>query len=189
MVQSRCAWVTEDPLSIQYHDNEWGRLEQFENDHYLFEMLVLEGAQAGLSWMTILKRREAYRAAFEQFDPQKVAAFDEANVENLLQNEGIIRNKQKIRSTVNNARAFLNVQDDFGSFHAFLWQFAGEKQIINEWKTHAEIPTSNSLSTALAKDLKRRGFSFVGPVICYAYLQAIGIIQDHTAECFLYKQK
>src|SRR5699024_5631782 len=160
MVQSRCAWVTEDPLSIQYHDNEWGRLEQFENDHYLFEMLVLEGAQSGLSWMTILKRREAYRAAYEQFDTQKVTAFDDANV-----------------------------QDDFGSFHAFLWQFAGEKQIINEWKTHAEIPTSNSLSTALAKDLKRRGFSFVGPVICYAYLQAIGIIQDHTAECFLYKQK
>lgn len=189
MVQSRCAWVTEDPLSIQYHDNEWGRLEKFENDDYLFEMLVLEGAQAGLSWMTILKRREAYRAAFEQFDPQKVAAFDETKVENLLQNEGIIRNKQKIRSAVNNARAFLNVQDEYGSFHAFLWQFAGKKQTINEWKTHAEIPTSNSLSTALAKDLKRRGFSFVGPVICYAYLQAIGIIQDHTAECFLYKQK
>src|SRR5699024_12343033 len=174
MVQSRCAWVTEDPLSIQYHDNEWGRLEQFENAHYLFEMLVLEGAQAGLSWMTILKRREAYRAAFEQFDPQKVAAFDEANVENLLQNEGIIRNKQKIRSAVNNARAFLNVQDDFGRFHAFLWQFAGEQQIINEWKTHAEVPTANSLSTALAKDVKRRGFSFVGPGVRYAYLRAVG---------------
>src|SRR5699024_210828 len=126
----------EDPLSIQYHDSERGSLEQFENEHYLFEMLVLEGAQAGLRWKTILKKREAYTAAFEQFDPQKVAAFDEANVENLLQNEGIIRNKQKIRSAVNNARAFLNVQDDFGSFHAFLWQFAGEKQIINEWKTH-----------------------------------------------------
>src|SRR5699024_4770824 len=154
-----------------------------------FEMLVLEGAQAGLSWMTILKRREAYRAAFEQFDPQKVAAFDEANVENMLQNEGIIRNKQKIRSAVNNARAFLNVQYDFGSFHAFLWQFAEEKKIINVWKTHAEITTSKSLSTTLAKDLMRRGFSLVGTVICYAYLQAIRIIQDHTAECFLYKQK
>src|SRR5699024_8488320 len=147
MVQSRCAWVTEDPLSIQYHDNEWGRLDQFENDYYLFEKLSLEGAQAGLSWMTILKRREAYRAAFEQFDPQKVAAFDEANEENLLQNDGIIRNKQKIRSAVNNARAFLNVQDDFGSFHAFLWQFAGGTQKITEWNTHAEIRTHKSHST------------------------------------------
>src|SRR5699024_7905942 len=172
-----------------YHDNEWVRLEQFENDHYLVGMQVSEGAQAGFSWMTILNRREAYSESFGQFDPQKVAVLSETNEEHLLQNICIIRNKQKIHSAVNNARAFLNVQDDFGSFHAFLWQFAGEKQIINEWKTHAEIPTSNSLSTALAKDLKRRGFSFVGPVICYAYLQAIGIIQDHTAECFLYKQK
>src|SRR5699024_9001972 len=123
MVQSRCAWVTEDPLSIQYHDNEWGRLEQFENDHYLFEMIVLEGAKAGLRWMTILKRREAYRAAFEQYEPQKIEVFNEASVENLLQNEDIIRNKQNIHSAVNNARAFLNVQVYFGSFHAFLWQF------------------------------------------------------------------
>lgn len=186
---SRCAWVSDEEIYIDYHDQEWGRLNQFDNDHYLFEMLVLEGAQAGLSWITILKRREAYREAFQKFDPQKVALFEEEDIERLSHNEGIIRNERKIRSAVKNAQALLEVQEKFGSFHAYLWQFVGEAPVVNHWKTEAEVPASSSLSMRLAKDLKRRGFSFVGPVICYAYLQAIGLIQDHTMGCFLYREK
>ena len=185
MGKQRCGWVTNDPIYIDYHDQEWGRLDHFEDDRYLFEMLILEGAQAGLSWLTILKRRKAYREAFCRFAPEKVAAFTETDIQSLKENEGIIRNEQKIRSAVNNAKALLTVQKEFGSFHAYLWDFVGKKPIINDWETAEDIPASSLLSTALAKDLKRRGFSFVGPVICYSYLQAIGLIQDHTRNCFL----
>lgn len=183
----RCAWVTDDPVYIEYHDKEWGSLDNFENDQYLFEMLILEGAQAGLSWITILKRRENYRAAFAQFDPVQVAAFGEAKVNELLQNEGIIRNKRKIASAIQNAKAFIKVQSEFGSFHQYLWEFAGGKLIKNNWSNHKDIPVSSDLSKRLSKDLKKRGFSFVGPVICYSYLQAIGLIQDHLIDCYLYK--
>ncbi len=184
---SRCGWVTNDPIYITYHDEEWGNMRDFQDDHYLFEMLTLEGAQAGLSWITILKRREAYREAFHYFDPVNVALFTEEQIESLMENEGIIRNKRKIVSTVGNAQAFFKVQREFGSFHQYLWDFFDQKQIINNWQTAEEIPASTADSLCLSKALKKRGFSFVGPVICYSFMQAIGIVNDHTMECFLYK--
>jgi len=188
MDRPRCSWVTKDPIYIEYHDEEWGKLTYFDNDHYLFEMLTLEGAQAGLSWLTILKRREDYRAAFAQFDPAIVATFEEADIERIIKETNVIRNRMKLMSTVKNAQVVLDIQREFGTFSQYLWQFVGEKQIINEWQTEAEVPTDTALSKALSLDLKKRGCSFVGPVICYAYLQAIGLVQDHTADCFLYKK-
>lgn len=189
MEKKRCTWVTKDPIYIQYHDEEWGNLENFRDDHYLFEMLTLEGAQAGLSWLTILKRRNEYRKAFASFDPEEVAEFGEEEVTDLMQNEGIIRNERKIRSTIKNAKAFLEVQQEFGNFHTFLWNFIKGKPVVNFWQRHGDVPASNELSKSLSKQLKKRGFSFVGPVICYSYLQAIGLIQDHTQECFLANEK
>src|SRR5699024_2752714 len=185
MGQQRCEWVTNDPLSIRYHDEEWGNLDHFRNDIYLFEMLTLEGAQAGLSWMTILKKRDNYRKAFCGFDIEKVAAFTEADVEQLKQNEGIIRNQRKIKSTITNARAVLEMQRIYGSFHAYLWDFMDGEPIVNQWTTYKEVPASTPLSKDLSKALKKQGFSFVGPVICYSFLQATGLIQDHTTNCFL----
>jgi len=185
---TRCGWVTDDSIYIKYHDEEWGNMRRFHDDNYLFEMLTLEGAQAGLSWITILKRREAYREAFHYFNPEKVALYTEKQVEALMQNEGIIRNKRKIMSTIYNAQALLNVQKEFGSFHQFLWDFFNQRPIINYWKTDEEVPASTKESVRLSKALKSRGFSFVGPVICYSFMQAVGIVDDHTMECFLYNE-
>lgn len=184
----RCAWVTSEPIYQTYHDEEWGNLKRFQDDHYLFEMITLEGAQAGLSWITILKRREHYREAFAQFDPEKVAAFTEEQIEQLMNNEGIIRNRRKIESTIRNAQAFLKVQAEYGSFHQFLWQFFGEKQVNNHWQTDEEVPAQTNDSLKLSKALKKRGFTFVGPIICYSFMQAVGLVNDHTKQCFLYDE-
>lgn len=181
----RCAWVTADPIYIRYHDDEWGNLDRFTDDIYLFEMLTLEGAQAGLSWLTILKRREEYRKAFHQFQPEIVAAMTESDIEKLMQNEGIIRNLRKIKSVRQNAACVLELQKEYGSFHAFLWQFMDGEPLINYWQDESEVPTQTDVSVSLAKTLKKRGFTFVGPVICYSFLQAVGLIQDHTADCYL----
>lgn len=189
MEKNRCEWVTKDPLYIQYHDEEWGNIERFCDDHYLFEMLTLEGAQAGLSWITILKRREHYREAFDHFDPLIVASYTEEKINNLLDNKGIIRNERKIKSTVNNAKAFVNIQEEWGSFHNYLWEFFGGKQIKNHWKSHEEVPASTVESEKLSKELRKRGFSFVGPVICYSFMQAVGLVNDHTVDCYLYHEK
>jgi DNA-3-methyladenine glycosylase I len=182
----RCTWAGDDPLYVDYHDNQWG--VPLHDDQALFEMLILEGAQAGLSWRTILTKRENYRAAFDQFDPTIVAAYDETKIQELLNNPGIVRNKLKVRAAVTNARAFLEVQDEFGSFDAYIWGFVNHKPIINRWKTMNEIPAKTAESEAMSIDLKKRGFKFVGPTICYAYMQAIGIVNDHTVDCFRYGQ-
>lgn len=185
---NRCSWVTDEPIYQTYHDEEWGNLHRFNDDHYLFEMLTLEGAQAGLSWITILKRRNHYQEAFSQFNPEKVASYDEVKVEQLMQNKGIIRNRRKIESTIRNAQVFLNVQAEHGSFHSFLWKFFGEGQQINHWQADEEVPAQTEASIQLSKTLKKLGFSFVGPVICYAFMQAVGLVDDHTKQCFLYNE-
>lgn len=177
----RCEWAR-TPLSIAYHDNEWG--VPVHDEGVLFEFLTLEGAQAGLSWETILKKREAYRAAFAGFDPARVARFTPTRVERLLRNPGIVRNRLKIASTLTNAKAFLRVQREFGSFDAYLWQFVGGSPRMNRWRTLGEIPTRTPESDALSRDLLRRGFKFVGSTICYAFMQAVGLVNDHTVGCF-----
>lgn len=179
----RCDWVLEDDsLYIDYHDNEWGR--PVYDDHLLFELLTLEGAQAGLSWITILKRREHYRNAFDYFNIEKVACYDEKIVQTLLHNKGIIRNEKKIKSTINNARQIMKIQNEFGSFSTYLWNFVDGEPIINHWKTDKEVPAQTELSKKISKDLKNRGFSFVGPTIIYSYMQAVGIVNDHILTCF-----
>lgn len=183
MSQKRCDWVTSDQLYLDYHDYEWGR--PTHDDRELFEMLSLEGAQAGLSWITILKRRENYRKAFDYFDVATISEYGEEKIQELLEDEGIIRNKLKVRSVVTNAQCFLNVQAAFGSFDTYIWQFVGGEPIINEWGTHAEVPAFTKESEEMSKDLKKRGFKFVGPTICYAFMQATGMVNDHTKECFL----
>ncbi|HLS59995.1 MAG TPA: DNA-3-methyladenine glycosylase I [Virgibacillus sp.] len=180
----RCSWVTDEPIYIKYHDEEWGK--PVYEDQELFEMLSLEGAQAGLSWITILKRRESYRIAFDQFHPKIVRAYDEGKVQSLLQNEGIIRNQLKIRSVITNAEAFLHIQEEFGSFSAYIWQFVDGRPMINNWRRHEDVPASTEESERMSKDLKKRGFKFIGPVICYAFMQAIGMVNDHTQDCWLY---
>jgi DNA-3-methyladenine glycosylase I len=182
----RCPWSISDPLYIRYHDEEWG--VPVHDDRLIFEFLILEGAQAGLSWLTILKRREQYREAFDQFDPQRVAQYNENKIEQLLSNSGIIRNRLKIESAVTNARAFLAVQSEFGSFDRYIWSFVGGKPIINAWESLADIPAQTNESLAMSKDLVRRGFKFVGPTICYAHMQATGMVNDHVVECFRYAQ-
>jgi DNA-3-methyladenine glycosylase I len=177
----RCAWAR-TPLSMAYHDAEWGT--PVHDDRVLFEFLTLEGAQAGLSWETILRKREAYRAAFLGFDPARVARFSPAGVERLLRNPGIVRNRLKIASTISNARAFLRVQREFGSFDAYVWNFSARQPRINRWRTLAEIPVRTPESDALSKDLRRREFKFVGSTICYAFMQAVGLVNDHTVDCF-----
>lgn len=185
MNKQRCAWVPEnDTLYRDYHDHEWGR--QVYDDQKLFEMLILEGAQAGLSWITILRRRENYREAFDQFNPNVIANYDKEKIQSLRENEGIIRNERKIRSVVSNAQAFLEVQKEFGSFANYIWSFVGGKPVINHWKSISEVPAETTESQAMSKDLKRRGFKFVGPTICYAYMQATGMVNDHTVDCYLY---
>jgi DNA-3-methyladenine glycosylase I len=177
----RCAWAR-TPLSIEYHDREWG--VPVHDDRVLFEFITLEGAQAGLSWETILKKREAYRAAFANFDPAKVARFTAARRARLMRDPGIVRNRLKIDSTVTNAAAFLKVQRDFRSFDRFLWDFVGGTPRVNRFRSHRQVPARTELSDPLSKEFRRRGFRFVGTTICYAFMQAVGIVNDHTTDCF-----
>ena len=185
-MKKRCEWVGEDPLSLSYHDKEWGVPEH--DDLKLFEFLILEGAQAGLSWITVLRKRENYRKAFDNFNPGKVSEYDEKKLRELLSNEGIIRNRLKIEAAIQNAQAFLAVQEEFGSFDAYSWQFVDGKPKINAWKKMEEIPSKTPESDAMSKDLKKRGFKFVGPTICYAHMQAVGMVNDHTVDCFRYNE-
>lgn len=178
----RCAWLHDDALMLAYHDEEWGTPEH--GDRALYEKLVLDGAQAGLSWKTILHRREGYRKAFRGFHPEKITRWGERQVARLLADEGIIRNRQKVRSAIDNARAFLAVRDEAGSFDRFLWDFVDGQPIVNRWKSLTQVPAQTVLSETVSKELKRRGFSFVGPTIVYAYMQAIGMVNDHVTECF-----
>jgi DNA-3-methyladenine glycosylase I len=181
----RCHWAKSE-LMIAYHDTEWGR--PIHDDQRLFEFLILEGAQAGLSWETVLKKRENYRKAFDRFDPKKVAKYNAKKVEQLLANEGIIRNRLKIASAIGNAKAFLAVQKEFGSFDAYLWAFVGGKPKVNGLKTMKEVPARSDESDALSKDLRKRGFNFVGSTICYAMMQAVGMVNDHLASCYRYME-
>ena len=183
---TRCAWGASDPLYVPYHDDEWG--VPLHDDGRLFEMLVLEGAQAGLSWLTILRRREAYRRAFDRFDPQAVARYGPHEVERLLADAGIIRNRLKIDSAINNARAFLEVQEKFGSFDRYVWRFVDGAPTQNAWTKHEEVPAQTPVSNALSKDLRKRGFTFVGPTICYAHMQATGMVNDHLVGCFRHRE-
>lgn len=186
MTVRRCDWVTDDPLYIAYHDEEWGR--PVHDDQHLFEMLCLEGAQAGLSWITILKRRENYRKAFDQFDARVICNYNEEKIAELMQDAGIIRNRRKIHSVIQNAKAYLEIQEAFGSFDAYIWQFVGGKPLVNHWKTKEEVPAITEESTAMSKDLKKRGFNFVGPTICYAFMQATGMVNDHEVGCYLHEE-
>ena len=179
----RCAWANNE-LAIRYHDEEWGI--PVHDDRVFFEFLILEGAQAGLSWNTILNKRENYRRAFANFDPARVAKFDAHKVKKLLANPGIVRNRLKIRSAVDNAKAFLRVQKEFGSFDRYIWQFVGNKPKVNVWQSMRQLPAKTAESDAMSKDLKKRGFRFVGSTICYAFMQATGLVNDHVAECFRY---
>ncbi|TKG97082.1 DNA-3-methyladenine glycosylase I [Puteibacter caeruleilacunae] len=183
---TRCEWCLSDPLYIKYHDEEWG--VPVHDDQTLFEFLILEGAQAGLSWITVLKKRENYRKAYDGFDPAVVALYDEAKVEELLQNAGIIRNKLKIRASINNAQRFLEVQKEFGSFDKYIWGFVDFKPIVNHWTTMDEIPAKTPLSDEISKDLKKRGFKFIGSTIIYAHMQATGMVNDHVTSCFRHKE-
>ncbi len=185
--KTRCKWATGgNELYLDYHDQEWGVPQH--DDRVLFEFLILEGAQAGLSWSTILNKREGYRKAFSGFDPGKVARYDKARINKLLQDPAIVRNRLKVESAVINARAFLDVQEEFGSFDAYNWRFTGGKPIQNSWKTMKKVPASTKVSDAMSKDLKSRGFKFVGSTIMYAHLQATGMVNDHTTDCFRWKQ-
>jgi DNA-3-methyladenine glycosylase I len=182
---TRCPWARND-LSIRYHDEEWGLPSH--DDVRLFEFLVLEGAQAGLSWDTILKKRENYRAAFDGFDPNQVARYDHRKIESLMNDSGIIRNRLKIASAVKNAKAFLKVQEDFGSFNDYVWQFVGGSPKVNSWRALKQVPARTLESDAMSKDLKKRGFSFIGTTICYAFMQAVGMVNDHVTGCFRHSQ-
>ena len=181
----RCAWPR-TPLDIEYHDREWG--VPVHDDYTLFEFLTLEGAQAGLSWSTILAKRPRYRKVFAEFDPARVARFKPDRVERLLLDPGIVRNRLKVASTIGNARALLAVQKEFGSFDAYVWQFVGGSPRVNRWKSHREIPSRTAESDRMSKDLAKRGFKFVGSTICYAFMQAVGMVNDHTTDCFRYRQ-
>jgi DNA-3-methyladenine glycosylase I len=183
---TRCQWAMTDPLYQAYHDTEWG--VPLHDDRALFEFLILEGAQAGLSWITILRKRDQYRIAFDGFDPAKVAEYDEHKRAELLANPGIVRNRLKIDAAIRNAGAFLALQDGFGSFDAYIWRFVDGRPKVNAWKSLAEIPAETAESKALSKDLIKRGFTFVGPTICYALMQAIGMVNDHTTDCFRYTE-
>ena len=182
---TRCRWATTE-LNIPYHDEEWG--VPVHNDTTWFELLILEGAQAGLSWDTVLKKRARYRQVFANFDPQKIVRYDAKKVKALLADPGIIRNRLKIAATIANARAFLQIQKEFGSFDAYIWRFVDGKPIQNAWKTHQKLPASSAISDAISKDLKKRGFSFVGSTIIYALMQATGLVNDHLVECFRYEK-
>ncbi|MGB8580734.1 MAG: DNA-3-methyladenine glycosylase I [Candidatus Sulfotelmatobacter sp.] len=180
----RCAWAQTE-LMMRYHDEEWG--VPVHDDRTLFEFLILEGAQAGLSWETILNKRENYRAAFDDFDAQRIALYDRRKIGQLLKNPGIVRNRLKIASAVHNAQAMLRVQQEFGSFDGYIWQFVGGRPRLNSWKTRQRVPASTPQSDAMSKALKKRGFNFVGSTICYAFMQAVGMVNDHVTQCFRYK--
>lgn len=185
--QTRCIWVGDDPLYIQYHDQEWG--VPLYDDQRLFEFLILEGAQAGLSWLTILKKRDNYRACFDNFDPAKIAQYSQDKINELLMNPGIIRNRLKITATVTNAQACLRVMEEWGNFSDFIWHFVEKTPIQNHWATSKQVPATTPLSDHISKELKKRGFKFVGSTICYAFMQAIGMVNDHTQNCFCYPEK
>ncbi len=185
-MKPRCSWAGADPLYIRYHDTEWG--VPLHDDRRLFEFLILEGAQAGLSWLTILKKRPHYRKAFGSFDPRRVATYDTRRISELIANKGIVRNRLKIEAAIQNAGSFLAVQQEFGSFDKYIWQFVGGKTLKNSWRTTAEIPAQTEASAAMSSDLKKRGFKFVGPTICYAFMQATGLVNDHTVDCFRYNE-
>ena len=185
--KKRCDWVPLDnPLYVEYHDKEWG--VPVHDDRMLFELLLLEGFQAGLSWITILRKRENYRRAFDNFDAKKIAKYDEKKIEELMQNSGIVRHRGKIESAVTSAKAFLDIQKEFGSFNSYIWGFTDGKSIVNKVKSMKDIPGSTELSDKISKDLKRRGFKFIGSTIIYAYVQAIGMVNDHTVDCFRYNE-
>ena len=185
-MKNRCGWPGDNKLMIQYHDTEWG--VPLHNDRKLFEFLLLDNAQAGLSWQTILNKRENYRKAFDSFDPARIARYDERKIASLLNNSGIVRNRLKVRSAVTNAKAFLDVQAEFGSFDNYIWQFAHGTPIRNRWKTLGNIPATSPESDAMSRDLKKRGFKFVGSTICYAFMQSAGMVNDHLACCFRHTQ-
>jgi len=182
----RCPWAGTDPLYVDYHDSEWG--VPIHDDRKLFEFLILEGAQAGLSWLTILKKRPEYRRAFDSFDPSKVSRYGTAKIERLLSNPGIVRNRLKVAAAVTNATAYLKVQERFGSFDTFIWQFVDGRPIVNHWSHMEHIPAETEVSKTMSRELKRRGFKFVGPTICYAFMQAVGMVNDHLVTCFRYRE-
>ena len=182
----RCGWCGDDPLYQQYHDKEWG--VPCRDDKKLFEFVLLEGAQAGLSWITILRKREAYRSAFADFDVHKVAAFTQQDIERLINDAGIVRNRLKITSAISNARLFIDIQKEFGSFSDYFWDYVDNQPIVNRWASLREIPATTELSDLIAKDMKKRGFKFFGSTICYAHMQAMGLVNDHTTDCFRYQE-
>lgn len=182
MIKTRCSWCTKDPIYIEYHDKEWG--VPVYDDKKLFEMLVLESFQAGLSWITILKKRENFSLAFDNFDWKKIANYDTKKIESLLQDKGIIRNKLKINATINNAKRFQEVIEEYGSFSTYIWRFVDGKPIVNSFNDSTEVPAQTELSQRIAKDLKKKGFKFFGPITCYAFMEAVGMVNDHTLDCF-----
>lgn len=182
----RCDWSGSEPIYIEYHDTEWG--VPVHDDRKLFEFILLDGVQAGLSWLTVLKKRENYRQAFDNFDASKIALYDDDKFNELMQNTGLVRNKLKMKAAISNAKAFLKVQEQFGSFDSYIWQFVDGKTIINEWKSIKEVPATSIESDAMSKDLKERGFKFVGSTICYAFMQAAGLVNDHLTDCFRYHE-
>lgn len=181
-ILKRCDWCGTDELYIKYHDEEWGK-PVWDDDRKMFEFIILEGAQAGLSWITILRRRETYRKAFANFDVKKIAKFKEKDIEKLLEDEGIIRNRRKVESAISNAQHFIEIQKEFGSFCNYIWEYTGRKVINNKWKKISDVPASTELSDRISKDMKKRGFTFFGTTICYAFLQAVGIVNDHLVDC------
>ena len=186
MEKQRCEWGNSSELYIEYHDTEWG--VPVHDERKLFEFLILEGAQAGLSWSTILNKRQAYIQAFDNFEPAKVASYDDAKVQSLLANPGIVRNRLKIQAAIQNAHSFLAVQDQYGSFDTYIWQFVDGKPVQNSWKSLQEIPATTQESDAMSKELKKRGFTFVGSTICYAFMQAVGMVNDHVIDCFRWRE-
>jgi DNA-3-methyladenine glycosylase I len=186
MTLQRCPWCGTDPLYVRYHDQEWG--VPVKDERTLFEMVVLDGAQAGLSWLTILRKREHYRQAFDHFDPELIARYDESRLTKLLANPGIVRNRLKIVSAINNARAYLRLREQHGAFAAFLWRYVDGQPRQNQWRSFSEVPTRTAEAEAMSRDLKRLGFSFVGPTICYAFMQAAGMVNDHLVDCFRHQQ-
>lgn len=182
----RCEWATNGRLMEEYHDREWG--VPVHDDRKLFEFLILEGAQAGLTWLTVLRKRENYKKAFDSFDPTKIAEYNKKKIKKLLSNDGIIRNKLKIAATIQNAKAFLEIQKEFGSFDKYVWQFVNYRTIKNSWKSLKQLPAKTKESDLISKDLKKRGFNFVGSTICYAFMQAVGMVNDHAIDCFRYKK-
>lgn len=182
----RCDWANSNSLEMEYHDKEWG--VPIHDDRLLFEMLILESAQSGLSWVTILKKRKGYISAFDNFDAKKISKYTDKNIENLLQNPEIVRHKQKICATIENARQFLIIQDEYGSFDKYIWSFVAGKPIKNSWQHSSNVPASTSVSEAMSKNLKKKGFKFIGPTTCYAFMQAVGMVNDHLTSCFRYSE-